>query len=256
MSLKRPQVAAIPRYLGNIVGEDDSAVSHGGGSGVAAPPSLKRPRRLGAAATAPRPPPIGVSAAEARGKPDAVSVEGGKHLEGVARSMALTTPDSIEDSFQNAFTRLCVHLVTWDFVRDFASRDSVSAPAIAAAAARQLPLVYSTVEEYAAHWEPALVEEIKANVISNLAARPSLDSIQVDVSCASDDSLAPKSSHHRALDLTTISCKSSESDAERHPNDSAQVGGRPAPRGGGVANRWGIIICLSRLIQVKRVATI
>jgi hypothetical protein len=235
MSSKRPQGAAIPRYLGNIVG--DGADAHMGNNAGVAPPSLKRPRRIGATTNAPRPqPPIGITTAEARALPD-----------GVTGNASPTTYGQPESALQNVFTRLCVHLVIWDFARDFGLRDSISGTAIKASAARPLPLVYSTIEEYTGHWELALVEEIKANIVSNVAAGPFLDTIPVDASCTDSNSPAPKSS--RALldvDLTTVSCKGilgSEIAPERQPADSARGaepgGSLAAGRGGGA--RYAVI---------------
>lgn len=192
----------MPRFLGNIV---DDAKPDLKAESDAACNSLKRPRKLGVR-NAPPPPPPPPPAAAVGGSLPASSSHASRA--GSVANMGNASTDSIEHSLQNVFFRLCFHLVNWDFARDFASRDALSAAAVAASAAHPLPLVYSAVEEYVGRWEPALVEEIKANIVSNMAARPLLEAIAVDASAVASESTRP------VHEITTVLCKNVNSTSD------------------------------------------
>jgi hypothetical protein len=99
----------------------------------------------------------------------------------------------------NPLNRLCEKLLEWRILPDLAgsNRPSVRAARVPPAIDVHVPLVFKNYVEYVEIWEPLLLAEIKANLLSNAFSLPMERSVVVELS-----SNGPSSSSSALASLT------------------------------------------------------
>jgi hypothetical protein len=70
----------------------------------------------------------------------------------------------------NPLEKMCGHLVCWSLLEDLKESNGQRSggPVQEEVSLPRLPISFSTCREYIESWEPLLVEEIKANILSNV----------------------------------------------------------------------------------------
>lgn len=81
----------------------------------------------------------------------------------------------METSQNSALDRLAKLLLQWDFIEDFHSRRKQRQAVLESisSSSASLPTTFSTSLEYIQAWEPLIVKEIKAGIISEVVGRGS-----------------------------------------------------------------------------------